>query len=218
VSAAVSVPKVVLIGGAPCVGKSAVARRIAARYQYGCLSTDDIGKAVTTVAGPASTSNKTDWRDYFANTPIEELLEDDEVSRRRMWPAIEVIIRTHASWGDPIVVEGYGLWPDAVMSAGFRDTGALWLTCDDALLEARVRSQESFYEGAEDAEVLVRNFVKRSSVHTELIIQSAEECGADLITVKAGQSVEDAADLCVKALVQQIFESQAPRSRKRETM
>ena len=65
-----NLPKVVLIGGPPFVGKSAVARRFAARYGYGCISTDDIGKAigaVTTVETHPElhTMDDTDYRDYF---------------------------------------------------------------------------------------------------------------------------------------------------------
>ena len=35
--------KVILIGGSPMSGKTTLALKLAAKYEYGCVSTDDIG-------------------------------------------------------------------------------------------------------------------------------------------------------------------------------
>jgi 2-phosphoglycerate kinase len=202
---AIPLPKVVLIGGAPCVGKSMVARRLASRHQYGCISTDDIGKAIRahgSTAGLAELDPMTglDWREYFANTPVDVLLAHDLASRKRVWPALQVIIETHASWGDPIVLEGYALWPEQVISSGFASTGALWLSCDKRLLQSRVRSDEEFYRGAADEEALIENFTRRSNRYNELMLESARDCGATVISVDSSQSVEEIADACTIAL------------------
>lgn len=200
-----TIPRVVLIGGAPCVGKSAVARCIAARYEYGCISTDDIGKAVSSVYSALSLSqidpmDGMDWREYFAKTSVDLLLDHAAESRQRMWPALDQIIRTHSTWGDPLVMEGYALWPEQVMAAGYTATGAIWLTCDDLLLEARIRSDPDFYRGALDEEALISNFSRRGSRYNELMLQSATQCSATVINVVFGHSVQDVADLCVLAL------------------
>jgi hypothetical protein len=200
-----TIPRVVLIGGAPYVGKSTVARCIAARYEYGCIATDDIAKAVRTVYS-ALTRNSSDpmagwdWRDYFATTPVDVLLEHDAASRGRIWPAIDRIVRAHSTWDDPLVMEGYALWPEQVIAAGFTATGAVWLTCDDLLLESRIRSNPDFYRGAADEEALIGNFKRRSSRYNELMLKSAAGCSATVITVLPGQSVKVIADLCVRAL------------------
>ena len=88
------------------------------------------------------------------------------------------------------------------MAADFAATGALWLTCDDQLLEARIRSQTDFYRGASDEEALIANILRRSSRYNELMIESAVECCATVISVGIGHSVDDVADLCVSALVE----------------
>jgi 2-phosphoglycerate kinase len=199
------IPKVVLIGGAPCVGKSAVARCLAARYQYGCISTDDIGTAIGAYCSTVGLNefdpmSGIDWRDYFANTPVDLLLDHAVESRKRIWPAIEKIVRAHSTWGDPLVMEGYALWPERVMTAGFAATGAVWLACDDLLLESRIRSNPEFYRGAADEEALVRNFVKRSSRYNELMLKSALEFNAAVVVAGSGHSVEDIADMCTVAL------------------
>ena len=201
----VTLPRVVLIGGPPCVGKSAVARCIAARYEYGCISTDDIAKAAGAVYSALTGKEhdpmaSMDWRAYFTETPADVLLDHDLASRERIWPAIDRIVRTHAGWGDPLVMEGYALWPEQVMGAGFTNTGAVWLSGDDRLLESRIRSNPGFYRGAADEEALICSFMRRSSRYNERMVASAAECGAAVIRVLPGQTVNQIADLCVLAL------------------
>ena len=201
------VPKVVLIGGAPFVGKSETARCIAARYGYGCIPADDIGKAVGAVTSAEAfpeihSMDHLDWRDYFTTTPVDVLLEHAARSRERLWPAFDKIIRTHSTWGHPLVLEGYTLWPETVVAARFTASGAIWLACDDLLYESRVRSQPDFYRGAADEEAMIRNVVRRSSRYTELMAASAAEWGATVISVEARHTVDDVADLCVAALSQ----------------
>jgi 2-phosphoglycerate kinase len=201
-----AIPKVVLIGGPPSVGKSAVARCIAARYQYNCIPTDDIGKAVRAVTTvqthPALHAfEDTNYQEYFTATSVDTLITHARRSHEIIWPALEMIIRTHSTWGDPLVLEGYALWPEWVMAAGFTSTGAVWLTCDDDLLEARICSQVSFYQGASDEQALIANFLQRSSRYNQLMVESALECGARVIRVQFNYSVENVADQCVSALV-----------------
>jgi len=109
-----TIPKVLLIGGPPFVGKSAVAHRLASRYLYGCISTDDIGKAVGAVTTAQThhtlhMSDGIDYRNYFTLTPADTLVNHAKRSHEMIWPALEKIIRTHATWGDPLVMEGYAL-------------------------------------------------------------------------------------------------------------
>jgi hypothetical protein len=98
------------------------------------------------------------------------------------------------------VLEGYALWPEQVIRAGFTATGAVWLSCDDLLLESRIRACPDFYQGAEDEQALITNFLRRSNRYNKLMNKSAIECGATLITVETGYSVKDVADLCMSIL------------------
>ena len=116
-------PKVILIGGAPMTGKSAAARLVAAQLGYGCMSTDDIGQAIEAVTTPQSHPALhrmvgQDYREYYVARSITQLIADAEVRHAALWPALERIIVSHASWGTPLVLEGWALQPDAV--AGWR--------------------------------------------------------------------------------------------------
>ncbi|MBN1452263.1 MAG: hypothetical protein JW963_14710 [Anaerolineales bacterium] len=199
------IPKVFLIGGPPLVGKSSVARCIAGRFGCGCICTDDIAKAiraVTTVqTHPGLHSfDDADYQDTFTRTPVETLIEHSRRAHQMIWPGLEKIIRAHATWDAPLVMEGYALWPEQVMAADFVATRAVWLTCDDQLFETRLRAQSSFFRGAADEEGLLTNMVRRSSRYNELMVESAAACGAALIRVEAGHSVEDVVELCLADL------------------
>ena len=203
-----AIPKVVLIGGPPFVGKSATACYIAARYRYACIPTDDIGKAlgvVTTVQTHPGlhTLDDMDYQDYFTVTSVDALIDHARRSHKIIWSALETIIRTHSTWGDPLVMEGYALWPEWVMAAEFKATKALWLSCDNQLLEKRIRSQKDFYRGASDEEALITNVLRRSSRYNELMVESAMTCSATVINVEIGHSIEDVANLCVSALTEE---------------
>lgn len=67
----------------------------------------------------------------------------------------------------------------------------------------RSRSQTNFYRGAIDEEALIANVLRRSNRYNELMVESAVGCGATVISVKIGHSVEDVADFCVSVLVEE---------------
>ena len=199
------IPKVVLIGGSPFAGKSATARCLAARYGYCCIPTDDIGQAIGAVTTARThpelhLADDSNYQEYFTVTSFEDLIDHSRQAHGIIWPALEKIVQTHSAWGAPLVMEGYALWPERVKAAQFSSTGAVWLACDDQLLETRIRSDTSFYQGAADEEALIENVLRRSSRYNELMVASAVQCGSILIDVEAGHSVDDVADLCVSAL------------------
>ena len=80
------IPRVILIGGVPCVGKSAVSRKISARFEYGCISVDDIGKAIGAVCPANNHMNDVNWQEYFTETPVETFVKHFAISRERIWP------------------------------------------------------------------------------------------------------------------------------------
>ena len=50
-------PSVILIGAHPMIGKTTIARRLAARLDYGTMSTDDLGQSIRDVTTPDSHPN-----------------------------------------------------------------------------------------------------------------------------------------------------------------
>jgi len=94
-------PKVLILDGPLMIGKLSVARLLASRLTYGCISTDDIGLTIK-----SSTTSEThprlhsmddiDYREYYIEHSAEEILAEGMDAHEEMWPGIEAIIKTHA--------------------------------------------------------------------------------------------------------------------------
>jgi 2-phosphoglycerate kinase len=74
---------VILIGGPPMIGKTTIASRLAARLDYGTMSTDDLGQCIRDVTTPDSHPNLhlmsgIDHREYYVSRSTERLIRDAE--------------------------------------------------------------------------------------------------------------------------------------------
>ena len=70
------IPKVIVIGGAPIVGKSAAPRRLAVRLEYGCISTDDPNQAIRAATSREShpafhAMDGLDYREYYISYSVD---------------------------------------------------------------------------------------------------------------------------------------------------
>ena len=160
-------PRVILIGGSPTSGKSTVARTIAAKLDYSVIATDDLGAAARGVTGPSVAPDlfpmrAEDYREYYISHSIEELLEHAQRSHRALWPAIESVIREHATWASSSIVEGWALLPDLVAKLDLSEVVAVWIEVPESVLEARVRADAAFFTGASNQELMIKQFTRRS--------------------------------------------------------
>ncbi|PCH90188.1 MAG: hypothetical protein COB86_06405 [Dehalococcoidia bacterium] len=77
-------------------------------------------------------------------------------------PAVEAIIRSHADWAGPIVIEGWTLMPEAVANLNLRSVESLWMVAEDSFLEQRIRRNEDFWHGVSDEELMIQLCLERS--------------------------------------------------------
>ena len=73
----------ILIGGPPMIGETTIARRLAARLDYGPMSTDGLGQSIRAVTTPDSHPNLhlmsgIDHREYYVSRSTERLIQDAE--------------------------------------------------------------------------------------------------------------------------------------------
>ena len=195
--------RVVLIGGPPMVGKSTLARSMANRLGFGCISTDDIGLAVRSVSNPKThrPHSTEDYQEYYMTRSVDDLIADAMRTHEEMWPAIEAIVKAHAEWADPLIIEGWALWPGRVAAIGYDCVRAFWLTADEGFLESQTRAAESFYRGASDEESMIRNFVARNVRYNELMTSAANNLGLGTVRVTAGTSLDDLTEQSIQQLV-----------------
>lgn len=187
-------------------GKTTVARMIASRLQYACLGTDDIGVALT-VATQATTHpafhcmDGVDYRAYYLERDDATLAREADALHERMWPALQAIIRNHADWGSPLVIEGWALRPRFVAHLT-GDVAGVFLVADDALLEARARS-DNFSRGATDPEQMIRRFVARSLGYNHMLREETARSGLRVVRVAVNMRAEEIADACLRLLARE---------------
>jgi 2-phosphoglycerate kinase len=193
--------RVIYIGGTPMVGKSTVARLLASRLQYECVSTDDIGAAITAVTELETHPQfhymgTEDYRDYYATTDTTKLVRDMDDLHAALWPALRILFQNHLSWGSPIVIEGWGLRPRYVSELS-GDIGGVFLLADNALLEERVAASE-FGSGATDRESMLANYLERSRLYNAMVQDQVSQLGLASVHVSADMKPDEIADECTR--------------------
>ncbi len=187
------------------IGKSTLARKLAARLEYGCLSTDDLGQAigaVTTAQSHPALHEMAggDYREYYVTRSVDALIADAERRHAALWPAIAQVITAHAAWGDPVVLEGWALYPSRVAQLALPHVASLWLVADDEVFEARVRTAVNFYRGASDEEAMIRHFVARSQGHNGRIRKECFEHDLSVIHVAPSMAIDGIFACCLNVL------------------
>lgn len=201
-----SLPRVILIGGAPLSGKTTLARAIAQELGYAHIATDDLSTAIRAVTDadshPALHYLEVDgsFRDYYRRHDPERLLEDALAYHRAAWPAIEAVIRAHAGWGEPAVIEGWGILPDLAKGLGLDQVASLLLIPEADVYEARCRADVSFWQGAADEEGLITSFARRSRLFGEHLAAAQAPEGSAVIWAATGAEPNDVLGIALHAL------------------
>jgi len=198
-------PKVILIGGPPSSGKSTLARTIAARLGYGCISTDDIGvsaRAMTTAESYPSlhSMDSSNHRDYFIDNSAEWLVEDMMRGHAELWPAIEAIIEEHTIGyaSDPIVIEGMALWPERVAALEYPGIASFWLGMSTDELEARTRERVEFDYEPDEAREVTAKFITRNVIWNGLMQDAVAKIGMNIVDTAPSRSPAELAEYCIE--------------------
>lgn len=185
--------KVIMIGGSPMCGKSTAAMRIASSLRWQCLSTDDIGEILQTVTdiNPMRGQIHTE---YYANTPKEKLIWDIMEYHKQLRPAIMRIIDIHSTWGNPIVLEGWALYPVNVALLLSNDIKAVWLIAENGLLKKRYDQNPGFSEKSGNPQQMKENYLHRSQWHNEILLEQCLQYGQPHIFVHDNMTSDEIAD------------------------
>lgn len=197
-------PKVIFLGGAPMVGKTTIARIIACRLQYDCISTDDIGAAIASVTDATSHPafhymGNRDFREYYVTSSLDNLIRDINNQHKALWPALQTLFRNHSTWGTAAIIEGWALRPGYISQLSGNIAG-LFLLASDALLEERVRSS-GFSAGASDEEMMIQQYLGRTLWYNAQLRDQVANLGLKTISISADRQPAEIADECMRLLL-----------------
>ncbi len=194
-----SPPQVILIGGCPGAGKTTLGRRLAARLGYASLTIDDLMGAAQAVTTPEShpglhLMSGTNYVDYFTHSPVEKLIADATLQHEELWPAVERTIRNHATWGVPIVIDGWHLRPAWTAGLDLKGISTHWLVIDPEVLKAREARNEDFVRDSDNPQQMRERFVARSLWYNSFIEAEAESRGEQILRQNGTQTVDQLCD------------------------
>ncbi|MFG3288946.1 hypothetical protein ACGF3G_09075 [Streptomyces sp. NPDC048179] len=187
---------VVLIGGTSHTGKSTVARALADRLGFGCLSTDGLARH------PGRPWPTPEWQvpphvdEHYRSLTVDELIDSVLGHYERLWPRIEELITAHAR-AEPdaagLVLEGSALWPESVVRLAVPHTAAVWLTADEGVLSARMHTGCAYDRMPARARPPVDKFLARTLRYQTMMLDTVARLRLDHLDSGTGRSPEDLA-------------------------
>jgi 2-phosphoglycerate kinase len=186
-------PRVLLIGGAPMVGKTTVARILGRRHGRSVISTDDLGVAVHAALRGRRPMIAEDHREYFLSRTVDQLWNEELERLQSLQVPIDAVARLHANdWSVPAILEGWAILPSAFdePTAGV----CVWLIATKEMLEARIRADQAFWSGARDEEQMIQKFVERSLRLEAYLNDAAQKRPLRMLEVTTELTPESIAD------------------------
>ena len=194
--------RVILIGGSSSVGKSTLAKLLAEKLGWTCISTD-------TLARHPGRPWKTDLRsvpehvaEHYLSLSVDDLIVDVLRHYRGMWPAIEAMISSHASdpSTDRLILEGSALWPESAAVLGCDNVAAIWLTASDDFFRVRIHNQSGFEEASAREKSMIQKFLARTHLYNKRMMDAVERLGLLSLDVEAASSLDELCDAFTELL------------------
>jgi 2-phosphoglycerate kinase len=194
--------RVLLIGGTSHVGKSTLARALAAKLGWDQLSTDRLarhpGRPWATSKGPLPEHVGT----HYLSLSVDQITTEQLRHYRRLWPRIEALVTEHATGTDArrLIIEGSGILPDYVAALKIPNTAAVWLTASADALRDRIYSASRFNERTADEKIMVEKFFGRTERYDQLILNAVNSLGLPSIDTSTVHSIRGLMKQCLQLI------------------
>jgi 2-phosphoglycerate kinase len=185
--------RVVMIGGTSNTGKSTVAGAVAGRLGFEHRSTDLLARHPGRPWRTPEREVPPHVAEHYATLGVDDLIDSVLAHYERLWPRIEDLVGARAT-GPGLVLEGSALWPERVATLDVPHTAAVWLTADEDVVRARIRTAGRYDEATDQERFLMDKFLARSVRYQELMVAAVDRLGLTRVDVGKDRSVSDLAD------------------------
>ena len=194
--------RVVLIGGTSNVGKSTLARALAGRLGWSCVSTDRLGRHPGRPWRTDGEPIPAHVASHYRSLTAEDLTAEQLRHYERMWPAIASLVEAHAfrDGADRLIVEGSGVWPDRVVQLNIPKVAAIWLTASPETLRTRIHAASRYAGQTDEQRGLIDNFIGRTDQYNQMMLASVRRLGLASIDVDSLPSPDALVDQCLQLL------------------
>lgn len=195
---------VVLIGGTSHVGKSTLARALAASLGFRHESTDRLARH----PGRPWTATRPDVQEHYARLTVDELTARQLEHYERMWPLVEEQLRDALGpGGEGLVLDGSGVLPRRVALLPPEKVAAVWLTADPTVLRDRIQAGSRVEDRTDDERRAVQKFLGRTELYQSWLLAELERTGLPHLDVSDQPEVDD-----LVARVRRLIDGPAARS------
>lgn len=194
--------KVFLIGGAPGAGKTTLGAALAVRLGITSLSIDDLIAAAQAITTPEThpklhVMRKVPSLEYFTTSSVEQLKADATLQHEAVWPMVEQVVRKHAIWGSPIVIDGWHLRPSWVAQLKLKNVWSGWIVASAKVLQAREK-KVAWYQESTDPERMLENFLARSLWYNDLIKEQSTQYHMTILPQPGDNSVDQLCNMVLE--------------------
>lgn len=196
--------KLLLIGGASHVGKSTLARSIAAHLNWNYCSTDKLARHPGRPWQPQLIDIPKHVIEHYQLLSANELIKDVlDHYRENVWRSIEDIVTSHATdiSSENMIIEGSALLPDLVINLDIDNIlASIWLTASNEFLKERIYLASQYETKSPFEQMLIDKFWERKCFLNDRIIDSVDRLGLVKLNVEAASTPDELMNQCLSAI------------------
>ncbi len=187
---------IILIGGAPTVGKSTVAALVAKHFDLPWISTDQIREIMRRVAKREDAPKLFNPEGYTGERFLtefssEEIVQMEIEQGEAVWPVVKDFILDDHTWKEGFIIEGVNILPYLV-SGDFKDNKSIktiFLIDEDADRMREVIYNRGLWDDAKKySDDVKEKEVEWASLFSHKLKAEAEKYGYPVVEVKKGVS------------------------------
>lgn len=192
--------KVLLIGGTSHVGKSTIARSLAAELGWNHLSTDQLARHPGRPWRNDEASLPKDVISHYSRLSTTELVDAVEAHyQQNVWPIIDAVVCSHLNnpYDPCLVFEGSAILPELAAATPFERTSCVWLTASDELITQRIEESSQLKERPDAKRQLIQAFLERTLMFNNRIVESVAELGQQSIDASTPDVFQRLVGACI---------------------